>query len=266
MRAGVTVNIPKIRYNADIIIRTCAEKGIDVAAVTKMHSADAKISKALTDSGIKYLADSRIENLKKLKEENIPAERWLMRITAPSIVKEVVEYSDLSFQSELSTVRLIDDECHRIGRNHKIMLMWDLGDLREGYFETEDILSAVRAIDKMDGVILSGLGTNLSCYGGVKPTYKNLSRLVEVAGMIENETGKKLEQKYYSYHTGYVGGLKQIGYDKLMKTRPDFVVKKAVKGMLPKNSLGRAMADKLFVYCGAEHKQQAQQPVELKLD
>lgn len=79
-------------------------------------------------------------------------------------------------------------------------------------------------------------------------------------------TGKKLEQKYYSYHTGYVGGLKQIGYDKLMKTRPDFVVKKAVKGMLPKNTLGRAMADKLFVYCGAEHKQQAQQPVELKLD
>ena len=203
MRAGVTVNIPKIRYNADIIIRTCAEKGIDVAAVTKMHSADAKISKALTDSGIKYLADSRIENLKKLKEENIPAERWLMRITAPSIVKEVVEYSDLSFQSELSTVRLIDDECHRIGRNHKIMLMWDLGDLREGYFETEDILSAVRAIDKMDGVILSGLGTNLSCYGGVKPTYKNLSRLVEVAGMIENETGKKLEHISGGNSTSY---------------------------------------------------------------
>ncbi|MFI3229796.1 MAG: 50S ribosomal protein L13 [Bacillota bacterium] len=78
-------------------------------------------------------------------------------------------------------------------------------------------------------------------------------------------TGKKLEQKYYAYHTGYVGGLKQIGYKRLMSTKPEFAVQKAVKGMLPKNALGRQMITKLFAYRGPEHKHAAQQPVELKL-
>src|SRR5574344_969619 len=77
-------------------------------------------------------------------------------------------------------------------------------------------------------------------------------------------TGKKLEKKFYRYHTGYIGGLKEIQYKKLMAEKPDFVVYKAVKGMLPKNSIGRQMIKKLHVYAGAEHNQQAQQPVELK--
>lgn len=76
-------------------------------------------------------------------------------------------------------------------------------------------------------------------------------------------TGKKEEQKYYRYHTGYVGGLKEIRYDKLMAEKSDFALQKAVKGMLPKNSLGRQMIKKLFAYKGAEHKHQAQQPKEL---
>lgn len=77
-------------------------------------------------------------------------------------------------------------------------------------------------------------------------------------------TGKKAQQKYYRYHTGYVGGLKEIRYDKLMQEKPDFALQRAVKGMLPKNSIGRQMISKLFVYTGAEHKHEAQKPVELK--
>lgn len=77
-------------------------------------------------------------------------------------------------------------------------------------------------------------------------------------------TGKKLEQKMYRYHTGYIGGLKETQYKKLMAEKPEFAVYNAVKGMLPKNSLGRKMIKKLRVYAGQEHNQQAQQPVELK--
>ncbi len=77
-------------------------------------------------------------------------------------------------------------------------------------------------------------------------------------------TGKKLEKKYYRYHTGYIGGLKEVQYKKLMAEKPEFVVYKAVKGMLPKNSIGRTMIKKLHVYAGSEHNHQAQQPVELK--
>ena len=79
-------------------------------------------------------------------------------------------------------------------------------------------------------------------------------------------TGKKLEDKYYRYHSGYIGGLKEISYKKLMAEKSDLAVYEAVKGMLPKNSLGRAMIKKLRVYKGAEHNQSAQKPEVLKLD
>lgn len=78
-------------------------------------------------------------------------------------------------------------------------------------------------------------------------------------------TGKKAEKKFYRYHTGYIGGLKEVRYDKLLDTKPEFVVSRAVKGMLPKNTLGKQMFDKLFVYAQGEHKQSAQKPEELKL-
>ena len=79
-------------------------------------------------------------------------------------------------------------------------------------------------------------------------------------------TGNKLEDKYYRYHTGYIGGLKEIPYKKLMAEKSDLAVYEAVKGMLPKNSLGRAMIKKLRVYKGAEHNHSAQKPETLKID
>ena len=78
-------------------------------------------------------------------------------------------------------------------------------------------------------------------------------------------TGKKLDQKMYTYHTGYIGGLKQIPYSIMMEKKSDVVVYEAVKGMLPKNKLGRQMITKLRVYKGGEHTHQAQQPKELTL-
>ena len=79
-------------------------------------------------------------------------------------------------------------------------------------------------------------------------------------------TGKKLENKFYRYHTGYIGGLKEISYKKMMEEKSDLAVYEAVKGMLPKNSLGRVMLKKLRVYKGAEHNHAAQKPEVLKID
>ena len=77
-------------------------------------------------------------------------------------------------------------------------------------------------------------------------------------------TGKKLDKKFYTYHSGYIGGLKQISYRTMMAEKSDVAVYEAIKGMLPKNSLGRAMIKKLRVYKGAEHNHAAQKPEELK--
>jgi large subunit ribosomal protein L13 len=78
-------------------------------------------------------------------------------------------------------------------------------------------------------------------------------------------TGKKLEQKTYYHHSGYVGGLKAVKYSTLMRTKPEMVVSLAVKGMLPKNKLGDASMTRLRVYRGAEHEQQAQQPIAVEV-
>ncbi|MFO7251352.1 MAG: 50S ribosomal protein L13 [Actinomycetes bacterium] len=74
-------------------------------------------------------------------------------------------------------------------------------------------------------------------------------------------TGKKLDQKKAYRHSGYPGGLRSVSYRELMAKRPERVIEKAVKGMLPKNSLGRKMAKKLKVYAGPDHPHQAQKPV-----
>ena len=76
-------------------------------------------------------------------------------------------------------------------------------------------------------------------------------------------TGNKLEDKYYHHHSGYIGGLKSIQYKKLMATRPEMAMELAVKGMLPHNTLGAKSFTRLKVYAGAEHKHEAQKPVEL---
>lgn len=79
-------------------------------------------------------------------------------------------------------------------------------------------------------------------------------------------TGKKKEQKYYRHYSGYIGGMKEIRYDKLLEQKSDFAVQKAVKGMLPKNSIGRTMIKKLFIYKNSEHPHSAQKPEVLNLD
>ena len=76
-------------------------------------------------------------------------------------------------------------------------------------------------------------------------------------------TGKKLEQKYYRHHSGYIGGLKEVQYKTLMATKPELAMELSVKGMLTHNSIGAAAATRLKVYAGDAHKQQAQKPIEL---
>ena len=88
--------------------------------------------------------------------------------------------------------------------------------------------------------------------------------VINAAGIVL--TGKKVEQKELLRYSGYPGGLKRIPYAKLMKEKPQLVVEKAIKGMLPHNKLGRKMAKKLKVYAGPEHPHEAQKPEPLKLD
>ena len=122
------------------------------------------------------------------------------------------------------------------------------------------------------GVPLGRLASKVASVlrGKNKPTYTPNVDTGDFVIIINTDktvlTGKKLENKFYRYHTGYIGGLKEISYKKMMEEKSDLAVYEAVKGMLPKNSLGRAMLKKLKVYKGAEHNHAAQKPEVLKLD
>ncbi len=123
-----------------------------------------------------------------------------------------------------------------------------------------------------EGVTLGRLATRVASVlrGKNKPTFTPNVDTGDFVIVINTDkvvlTGKKLEDKFYRYHSGYIGGLKEIPYKKLMAEKSDLAVYEAVKGMLPKNSLGRAMLKKLRVYKGAEHNHAAQKPEALKID
>lgn len=122
-----------------------------------------------------------------------------------------------------------------------------------------------------DGIPLGRLASKVAAIlrGKNKPDFTPNVDTGDVVIILNSDkvvlTGKKLEDKFYRYHTGYIGGLKEISYGKMMAERSDLAVYEAVKGMLPKNSLGRQMIKKLKVYKGAEHNHAAQKPEALKL-
>ena len=123
-----------------------------------------------------------------------------------------------------------------------------------------------------DGMVLGRLASQVAniLRGKHKPTWTPHVDTGDFVIIINSDkvvlTGKKLDQKIYYHHTGYVGGLKETKYRVLMAEKSDFAVKHAVKGMLPKGPLGRAMLKKLYIYTGSEHLQQAQKPELLALE
>lgn len=183
-------DLNKIKENVSIIANRCKEKNIDIMCVTKVFCADPVVAQAAVDGGATMLADSRVKNLMKLKD--IDAKKVLIRIPMLSEVEEVVKYADLSLNSELQTIKALDAAAKTAGKVHNVLLMIDLGDLREGVLP-QDVNATVKEILALDHVKLHGVGVNLTCYGGVIPSTKNLGQLVDIAKEIEKTFDIKLE-------------------------------------------------------------------------
>lgn len=187
---AVRVNYEKLKHNTGFLMEKCNKLGIDVVPVTKVYCGMPEIAKASVEAGAKMLADSRIENLKKLKVIEVP--KLLLRIPMLSQAGEVVEYADISLNSEYEVIKALSEEALEKGKVHKIVLMIDLGDLREGEWNETAVEFAGRILE-LKGVKLAGVGTNLTCYGAVIPSKENLGLLVSLAEEIESRYGIKLE-------------------------------------------------------------------------
>ncbi|MBR5590569.1 MAG: 50S ribosomal protein L13 [Anaerotignum sp.] len=143
--------------------------------------------------------------------------------------------------------------------------------MRTTYIAKEaDIVKKWYVIDA-EGVTLGRLASEVATIlrGKNKPQYAPNVDMGDYVIIVNAEkvavTGKKLEQKMYRRHSGWVGGLKEVRMDKMLATHPERVLEHAVKGMLPKNALGRKMFSKLHVYAGAEHPHAAQKPETLEV-
>ena len=193
MYPRLVIDLKKVKNNLDRITEMVKGSGSSLMIVTKGYSADMEIFKILDGSDIDYLADSRIQNLKKY--EGAKKERVLLRLPMNSETDEVVRYADISLNSELKTIKNLNESAKRQNKIHKILLMIDLGDLREGiFFKNEDeIYHTVEEVLKLNNIELFGLGVNLTCYGAVIPKSDNLSILVEIARKIEKKFDIKLQ-------------------------------------------------------------------------
>lgn len=186
----IEVNLNKVKHNTSELKKMCHGKNIQLAGVTKVFCGIPKIAEVMVEGGVDMLADSRIENLKKL--ENIKIPKLLLRLPMMSQVEDVVKYTDISLNSELQTIERLSMEAIKQGKEHNIVLMVDLGDLREGVWKS-DVIHTVKEILKLEGIKLMGIGTNLTCYGGVIPSNENLGELSELATTIEKEFDITLE-------------------------------------------------------------------------
>jgi len=180
-----------LKNNVKALVNLCNSKGIQVAGVTKVFCGHPEIAKAYVDGGVSFLADSRIENLERLKNLNVP--KIMLRLPMISEAEKVVEFADISLNSEIETIKALSEKA--LGKNlvHKIVLMVDLGDLREGYYNDEDLFQAVEEVLELKGVKLVGLGTNLTCYGGVIPSMDHIDRLNRLKREIEERFSIELE-------------------------------------------------------------------------
>ncbi|MGD9569420.1 MAG: ornithine racemase Orr [Sedimentibacter sp.] len=193
MYPRLVIDLIKVKNNLDKTIEMVKSSGCSLMIVTKGYCGDMEIYKLLEDSNIDYLADSRIQNLKKY--EGTKKERVLLRLPMMSETDEVVRFSDISLNSELKTIRKLNESASKQNKKHKILLMIDLGDLREGiFFKNEDeIYHVAQEILELRNIELYGLGVNLTCYGAVIPKKENLSILVEIAAKIEKKFNIKLK-------------------------------------------------------------------------
>lgn len=188
------INLTKVRNNIDQIVRLCKDHNINVAGVIKGFNALEPIVDEYEKSECMQIASSRIQQLQQCKERGITKPLMLIRIPMLSEIEEVVKYADISLNSEKVVLDAINEESKKQNKIHQVVLMADLGDLREGYFNEEELIhTAIYVEESLTNLRLAGIAVNLGCYGSIKPTNINLGKLCDIATRIEECIGRELD-------------------------------------------------------------------------
>lgn len=190
----VEIDLGKLKENLAALQERCQASSIEITGIVKGFSALPPAVKAYEEVGMHSVGSSRMDQLRRLREAGITDQLMLIRIPMPCEVEEVVRWSDISLESEITVLRALNQAAERAGRRHKVILMVDLGDLREGFWDREELVSAALEVEReMPCLELLGLGTNLGCYGSVQATPEKMEELVAAAEQVEQAIGRRLD-------------------------------------------------------------------------
>ncbi|HBX76499.1 MAG TPA: alanine racemase [Acidimicrobiaceae bacterium] len=185
------IRLDLIEANTRSIVDQLAPLGIAVSGVTKAALGSPEVARALLRGGVAGLADSRVENIERMRASGINCEILLIRSPMLSQVSRVVQAADASCNSELSVMTALSEEAVRQHKRHGVLLMVELGDLREGVL-ANDLLRMIEKTQALAGIKLIGIGTNLACQNGVIPDQAKMTELSSLALEVELNTSKTL--------------------------------------------------------------------------
>ena len=190
---ALEVNLDAITTNAKVLCDICNNNGISVAGVIKFSDCDLEVAKAYSAGGCLQIGVSRAKHLKKLKENLLNIETLLTRAPTIGDLENTARYADLTLVADTRILKALNDEAAKWGTKPGIILMLDVGDLREGVDNIPELVEMGKLCESLPHLNLRGVGTNHACMNGVLPSYENLSFLIEGAEAIERAIGRKLE-------------------------------------------------------------------------
>ena len=188
------VDLSILRSNARQVITHCQQQGIRVCGVVKGVDGLPEVARAMRLCGAEELGTSRLEQVERCRAAGVGGPWLLIRIPGLSELPDVVRLCETSLQSERVTLDALEEECVLQGKTHRVIVMADLGDLREGFCDKDEMVDVCVHVEReLPHVELAGVGVNLTCYGSTKPTPEKMQALLDIAARIEKRIGRKLE-------------------------------------------------------------------------
>ena len=190
----IEINTKAIENNARILCGVCAQNGISVAGVIKFSDGRIPIARSYVAGGCFQIGVSRARHLRALREKLPGTELMLTRAPGKSDVDEAARFADLILHSNAEGLRFLNSAAAKAGTKPGILLMRDLGDLREGVETTEELCTLARMVEReLPHLQLRGIGAAFACLNGILPTSENLTELADAAEAVERVIGHELE-------------------------------------------------------------------------
>jgi len=189
MKPYVEICTNKVLQNWAAVKALGDAHGISVSVVTKGLTGYGPLVRALAAGGVASFCESRVQALQQ--SADLDVEKWMIRLPLPSEVADVVHFCDISLNTEIVTVQALGDAAVKQGRTHRVVVMIELGETREGVMP-DDLVAICRQVVATPGVELHGLGTAFGCYSDIVPSTQNMATLAQCVDGVQNQLGIEL--------------------------------------------------------------------------